>query len=103
MLQSRDMPTGYGSTQPRPHFQILRWKMRDMAASQQLLPPQEQLTVVAEPPLSEKMGDGMPPWNDSPDIDAPAPKDQSGLRAALKKSAAPSINKKGVQKISARR
>jgi hypothetical protein len=103
-LQSRDMPTSYGGTKPRPHFHILHWKMRDAAASQQLLPPQEQLRTVAEPSLKEKMGgDEVPdhPFDDPFDIDVP----KASAPSVQHKPAAqkPPINKKGVQKIAGAR
>jgi hypothetical protein len=97
-LQSRDMPTQYGGTKPRPHFQILRWKMRDATASQQLLPPEEQLRTVEAPTLSQQMGGDKVPWNNDPVIDAPkapSPPVQS-KPAAVQKSL---TNKKGHQKI----
>jgi hypothetical protein len=76
--------------------------MRDTAASKQLLPPQEQLTTVAAPSLSEKMGGDAVPWNDSPDIDvpkAPSPPVQHKPAAPSK----PPISKKGGQKIAGAR
>jgi hypothetical protein len=51
-LQSKPMPTQYGGTTPRPHFQLLHWKMRNVAAApQQLL--SAQLTTVEEPSLKD--------------------------------------------------
>jgi hypothetical protein len=98
-LQSKPMPTQFGGPKPRPHFQILRWKMRDAAAApQQLLPA--QLSAVEEPPLSEKMGDDAVLWNDSPDIDAPKAAASSALPH---KPATSKINKKGIQKLAGAR
>jgi hypothetical protein len=41
-LRSKDMPTQYGSTKPRPHFKILGWKTRDNVGPQQLLTGSKQ-------------------------------------------------------------
>jgi hypothetical protein len=103
-LQSKDMPTQYGGTTPRPHFQIMRWKMRDAAVSPQAIAgPQDQLRTVEEPSLKEKMGGDEVPFSDSPDIDTPkAPPDKTALTANLRKSAEPEkphTTKRGVTKI----
>jgi hypothetical protein len=92
-LQAKEMPTQYGSTTPRPHFKILGWKMRDVAA-----PPQQllsaQMTTVAEPSTSEKMGGDKVPYDDPIGIDVPK---------APTPSAKPAMTKKGVQRVAGRR
>jgi hypothetical protein len=102
-LQSRDMPTQYGSTKPRAHFQILRWKMRDAAVPQQLLAGlQEQLSTVEEPSFAEKMGDDEVPWNDSPDINVPKTPSPP-TQHTPGESQNSQTTKRGAQKIGARR
>jgi hypothetical protein len=49
-LESKDMPTQYGGTKPRPHFRILGWKARGTGPQGLLGGP------VSTPPLSEQMG-----------------------------------------------
>jgi hypothetical protein len=108
-LESRDMPTQYKSTKPRPHFQILRWKMRDNVEPQQLLAePEAQLRTIEAPSLSEKMGyDKVPDFNDPIDgsiLDAPKAPDKtelmSDLRQSVQSETAHKVTRKGVTKIS---
>jgi hypothetical protein len=57
-LQSKDMPTSFGGTKPRPYFKILGWKTRtDVAPQQQIAGPKETFT---EPTTEEILNDDLP-------------------------------------------
>ena len=67
-LQSRDMPTSFGGSKPRPHFKIHGWKESDNP-EQQLLTADPKLVDVKEPSLKEQMGNEEVPWSDPlPDL-----------------------------------
>ena len=72
------------------------------APSQQLLPPQEQLTVVADPPLAKKMGDEIPVWDDPADIDIPKASSPPVQHKPVEAQKA-LTNQKGIQKIAGAR
>lgn len=72
-LDSRDMPTQFGSTTPRPYFKILGWKSRD-AEPQNLLTAAPKLTDVDKPSLKEQLADEVPFNDPTPDLGTPAPK-----------------------------
>jgi hypothetical protein len=62
-LESRDMPTQFGGTKPRPHFRILGYKQRDnvTGGEQNLLSgPEQKLPDVEAPPLAAQMNDDLP-------------------------------------------
>jgi hypothetical protein len=63
-LESKDMPTQYGGTKPRPHFQICGWKQRDPEQQNLLAAPEQKLVDVETPSLSEAMGGDKVPFND---------------------------------------
>lgn len=74
-LESKDMPTQFGGTKPRPHFRILGWKTRGDAGPQNLLTSEVKASLVdvKTPSLAEEMRDEVP-WNDAiPDLGAKAP------------------------------
>jgi hypothetical protein len=62
-LRSKPMPTQFGGTKLRPHFQLVGWKQADGAVEQaQITGPTADID---EPSLSEKMGgDEVPDFND---------------------------------------
>jgi hypothetical protein len=64
-LESRDMPTQFGGTKPRPHFQISGWKAHN-AEPQQL--GEVPLVAIEAPSLAEELNDEIP------DLGAGAPK-----------------------------
>ena len=76
-LESRDMPTRYGGTKPRPHFQIMGWKQHD-SEPQNLLTAEPKLIDVETPSLKEEMDDDVPFNDPTPDL---------GAKAAPKKKA----------------
>jgi hypothetical protein len=49
-LESKDMPTQFGSTKPRPHFRILGWKIRSDIGPQNLLAGPEAAQAPATAP-----------------------------------------------------
>jgi hypothetical protein len=60
-LLSKDMPTQYGSSKPRPWFKILGWKSR--GDEQGLLAaPEQKLVDVEKPSIEEVLKDELPPW-----------------------------------------
>jgi hypothetical protein len=61
-LESRDMPTSYGGTKPRPHFQILGYKTRGSVGAQNVLaaPETPALTDVEAPSIAEQLNDDLP-------------------------------------------
>jgi len=61
-LESRDMPTSYGGSKPRPHFRILGYKMRSDVGSQNMLtaPEQGALRDVEAPSIAEELNDDLP-------------------------------------------
>jgi hypothetical protein len=62
-LESRDMPTQYGGTKPRPHFRILGYKTRGDVGSQNMLAGPEQtnaLRDVEAPSIAEQLNDDLP-------------------------------------------
>ena len=58
-LESRDMPTQYGSTKPRPHFEIRGWKTHD-DTPRNLLTSETPLVEVEAPSLAEELNDEIP-------------------------------------------
>jgi hypothetical protein len=70
-LESRDMPTQYGGTKPRPHFEILGWKNN---TGPQLLTSEAPLVEVETPSLAEQMDDEIPDLGPETENPAPAPK-----------------------------
>jgi hypothetical protein len=99
-LRSKDMPTQFGSTKPRPHFQIVGWKQADGPVEQaQIAGPTAD---VVEPTLSEKMGGDEIPWNDSPDIDAPT-NTATPEAPQRKPETQAQTTKRGVQKLASNR
>jgi hypothetical protein len=56
-LASKNMPTQYGSTKPRPHFQILGWKTHDAAPQ---ITSEASLVDVEAPSLAETLNDEVP-------------------------------------------
>jgi hypothetical protein len=69
-LESKDMPTQFGSTKPRPFFRLIGWKTRDAE--------QPQLVDMAKPTSEQVMQDEVP-YND------PLPSDLSAPKTATKK------------------
>jgi hypothetical protein len=67
-LESKDMPTQFGSTKPRPHFKICGWKTSD-STEQRLLTGETPLVEVEAPPLAEQLDDELPDY-----LSAEAPK-----------------------------
>lgn len=63
-LESRDMPTQFGSTKPRPHFQIMGWKAHDTEPQNLLAVPEQKLVDVEKPSLKEAMGGDEVPEKD---------------------------------------
>jgi hypothetical protein len=68
-LQSKDMPTQYGGTKPRPYFKILGWKTRGDIGPQNLLAgPEAPEQKFVEPTNKEIYRDEIPeqdwepPW-----------------------------------------
>jgi hypothetical protein len=60
-LQSKDMPTSFGSTKPRPHFKIKGWKTRGDVGPQGLLTgPQDAGPKFIEPTTAEILNDAIP-------------------------------------------
>jgi hypothetical protein len=62
-LESREMPTQYGGTKPRPHFQILGWNTHSSLASQNLLTGPAQKVAeqpISEPTIAELLNDDLP-------------------------------------------
>jgi hypothetical protein len=62
-LESRDMPTQFGGTKPRPHFRICGYKQRaDVTSGEQnlLSAPEQKLRDVESPSLAEQMNDNLP-------------------------------------------
>jgi hypothetical protein len=62
-LESRDMPTQFGGTKPRPHFRILGYKQRGNVGAQSLLASPEQKVTLREveaPSIAEQLNDGLP-------------------------------------------
>jgi hypothetical protein len=73
-LESRDMPTQFGGTKPRPHFRILGWRQRDNAGTAATLAGPEQASIeapeqsgktaklkeVESPSLAEQLNDDLP-------------------------------------------
>jgi hypothetical protein len=62
-LESRDMPTQFGGTKPRPHFRILGYKSRGNVGAQNLLSGSEQnvaLPDVEAPSIAEQLNDDLP-------------------------------------------
>jgi hypothetical protein len=91
----------------RPSFDPVEWRNLAPAQNPALSAPQtDGLPGVeaVEPSLSEQMGDEVP-WNDSPDINAPAPTITEPTLESVRASDVtmeakkPVINKRGVQKI----
>jgi hypothetical protein len=60
-LGSKDMPTQFGSTKPRPHFEIRGWKTSD-STDQRLLANEAPLVEVEAPSLAENMNDALPDY-----------------------------------------
>jgi hypothetical protein len=61
-LESRDMPTQFGGTNPRPHFRILGYKSRGNVGAQNLLSGSEQkvaLPDVEAPSIAEQLNDDL--------------------------------------------
>jgi hypothetical protein len=58
-LESKDMPTQFGGTKPRPHFKILGWKTRNGAETQPLLAG-PALKDVEKPTTEEVLDDALP-------------------------------------------
>jgi hypothetical protein len=54
-LQSRDMPTQFGGTKPRPHFQIVGWRELGAGSQGPLSGPE-----VTSPSIAEEMNDALP-------------------------------------------
>jgi hypothetical protein len=66
-LQSKDMPTSFGGTKPRPHFKILGWKTRGEVAPQNLLAgPEQRDDAFVAPTTEEIFDDKIPDFDDSP-------------------------------------
>jgi hypothetical protein len=63
-LESRDMPTQYGGTKARPHFELRGWKERDPEQQNLLAAPEQKLVDVEAPSLEEQMGGDAVPFND---------------------------------------
>jgi hypothetical protein len=61
-LQSKEMPTSYGGTKPRPYFKIQGWKIRDDLGPQSLLAG-PQLTDVEKPTTEELLDDELPTFD----------------------------------------
>jgi hypothetical protein len=63
-LQSKEMPTRHGGSQPRPHFKILGWKVRGSVGPQGLLTGPEQKGAEqqtnAEPTTKDILNDDLP-------------------------------------------
>jgi hypothetical protein len=62
-LESKDMPTQFGGTKPRPHFRILGYKQRGNVGAQSLLAGPEQkiaLSDVEAPSITEQLNDDLP-------------------------------------------
>jgi hypothetical protein len=59
-----DMPTQFGSTKPRPHFELRGWKERDPEQQNLLAAPEQKLVDVETPSLKEQMGDDEVPEKD---------------------------------------
>jgi hypothetical protein len=59
-LQSKDMPTSFGGTKPRPHFKILGWKTRGDVGPQNLLAGPEQKNAFDPPTSKELLVDEVP-------------------------------------------
>jgi hypothetical protein len=58
-LDSKDMPTQYGGTKPRPYFKILGWRGRDDTGSQNLLTDQSSASASA-PSIADDFSDALP-------------------------------------------
>jgi hypothetical protein len=58
-LESKDMPTQFGSTKPRPHFKLLGWKTRNGAGAQPLLAG-PALQDAEKPTTEEVLNDALP-------------------------------------------
>jgi hypothetical protein len=62
-LESRDMPTQYGGTKPRPHFRILGYKTRGSVGSQNMIDgpePDNALRDVKAPSIAAQLNDDLP-------------------------------------------
>ena len=81
-LQSADMPTQYGGTKPRPHFQILGWKS---AGPQLITDESSKLVDVEKPSLKEEMGGDEVPEKDWEAKGDPLPADLSAKATPKKK------------------
>jgi hypothetical protein len=117
-LRDTYMPTRYGGRQ-RPDLVPVRWitlgpsKTALPASAAPVLPspdvkaqsdqpvktvdPQSGIQTVEPPTLSEQMGDEIPPWDDSPDINVP--KAASPPVQPKPPAPQPVMTKSGVQKI----
>jgi hypothetical protein len=62
-LQSKDMPTSFGGTKPRPYFKILGWKTRGDVGPQNLLAGPEQKDTF-DPATSKELLDDEVPFDD---------------------------------------
>jgi hypothetical protein len=79
-LKRAEMPTQFGSTTPRPHFQLLGWKEHGADPQNLLAAPEQKLVDVETPTLEETMGDEVPkdwPAKGDPLPDLGAPKTSS--------------------------
>jgi hypothetical protein len=64
-LQSKDMPTNYSGTKPRPHFQIKGWKTRgDVGPENLLAGPEPSDQSFAPPTSAEIFDDEVPVFGD---------------------------------------
>jgi hypothetical protein len=115
-LADKFMNTRFGGRQ-RPHFVVKRWMqlggdkpvleapkptIEVVAESSKTEPPLPGATIVAESSLAEQMNDEIPPFDGSPDINAPAPKAPTPSIPVLSSRLAapkPHTTKRGVQKI----
>jgi hypothetical protein len=62
-LESRDMPTQYGATKPRPHFRILGYKTRGSVGSQNMITgPEAALRDVEAPSIAAQLNDDLPEY-----------------------------------------
>jgi hypothetical protein len=59
-LESRDMPTKFGGTKPRPYFKIAGYKLRGSIGSQALLTDESAPAAIEAPKPSEDFNDPLP-------------------------------------------
>jgi hypothetical protein len=64
-LESKDMPTQFGGTKPRPHFRILGYKTRADIGSQNMISGPEQTDALREveaPSIAAQLNDDLPEY-----------------------------------------